>query len=551
MIEKLASQKNFNTNQYNFLLKEDFKNINQNIIFIYPKDTEKLYREAIIAHEALLKHLVKKLKNYLGLEEFFWKLQLKFVLFDLVLSTHIKYSQLKHLKDNAKVSSLILSKYEISDLIIKNQNDLNLKIQESDYFNSYIYEKIARSLKFKILFNNNKNKIIKKLNKKLLNKFLYLIKHINNYFSLKFLENNSIIITGIKLTISEYIKLIFKKRTIFLFPNVNKFPIANNKLDLDLRKKIFDTKNEDNHILKIIYEILETSFPIQFIENIELIKKEFKNIKKNPKIIFSPNSWFYDDYFISMAYFLSNKNTIKIAAQHGGPSIFERYKSYENLELTEIDHYLKWGNYIPHKKMISISSLKNKIRNNLSINYQQKKLTIISTCFPSYRITPECPITNFLKTKEIIKSCSKITKTITYRPHFQSKFINLIKNEFPEIEVNLNDNFRKIILDSNFMIFTYFGTSTAEALYNKVPCYIFIDKYHKICSQYSFIFEKLIDSKIVFFETKDLANQLKIDFDSNLNWLDNFDRKKSIDFFNRNLMESNFNYNSALFNLSK
>ena len=76
---------------------------------------------------------------------------------------------------------------------------------------------------------------------------------------------------------------------------------------------------------------------------------------------------------------------------------------------------------------------------------------------------------------------------------------------------------------------------------------------HKLRNEakYSFIFEKLIDSKIVFFKTEDLVNQLKIDFESNLNWLDAFDRKKSIDFFNRNLMESNFDYYSALFNLSK
>ena len=112
--------------------------------------------------------------------------------------------------------------------------------------------------------------------------------------------------------------------------------------------------------------------PTNYIEGYSHIINTYKKIYKKeyvPKVIFTSNSYFMDDYFkIWCAESIKHGSKLYIG-QHGGHYGIGKFDLLENHELKICDKYLSWGWGEDNRKIIPVGIFKKK----KLINGERKK----------------------------------------------------------------------------------------------------------------------------------------------------------------------------------
>ena len=282
-----------------------------------------------------------------------------------------RWKILENVLNEHKVTDVIVSKEKICDNEIFNMEHFILSIK-SDYWNLGVFSDILNYRKdLKINYHHN-NYIKNDLNypvtndisltKIFCNIFYYFNIyqcHPQFYFTQTYLSKIQNILLQIKLKQFPYFRKIFKTDLC--------------KKNTNLRKLIF--KNE---ILKLtsfedyLKVIIPSMIPTNYIEGYSHIINTYKKIYKKeyvPKVIFTSNSYFMDDYFkIWCAESIKHGSKLYIG-QHGGHYGIGKFDLLENHELKICDKYLSWGWGEDNRKIIPVGIFKKK----KLINGERKK----------------------------------------------------------------------------------------------------------------------------------------------------------------------------------
>ena len=136
----------------------------------------------------------------------------------------------------------------------------------------------------------------------------------------------------------------------FLYRDTN-FSVPKSK---NFKKRDFKENSSRNQFTRFIVKNLEKVLPKSYLENFDLIENKVKKLNwpKNPKVIMTSYSHYFDEIFKIYAALKIEKKTKLVFLQHGHQGHHQMCGSY--FEKKICDNYISWGNKSNEKKNIPL-----------------------------------------------------------------------------------------------------------------------------------------------------------------------------------------------------
>jgi putative transferase (TIGR04331 family) len=377
------------------------------------------------------------------------------------------------------INAVIISDSNSFDSIPLNMTDF-VSLQEDDLWNSEIYSMIIKLINFdgevyKKKFRNDNSHSTKKIKK---SDFIKdLLGNILTFFS----SNNSIFI------ITPYIgRLLNLKLHLKLFQLPCNFRVKrfeNEPPSANFREWKFKSTSDDTVFSKIVKELIPLQMPTVYLESYKELRKKTKNVywPKNPKLIWTSNSYYLDDFFKLWAAEKVEKGTPFVIGQHGGHYGQGLFSFPEYHELHICDHYLSWG-WKTNKKVIPIGFFKKKPKLKQLKGSNKNALLVLSSA-PRYSGTlMSIPISSQMikymdDQFEFYKSLSKeVTKSLLVRLYpndYGWSQRERWREAFPDSVFDNNKDFNKSIQNVNLVIAVWNSTTYLEVMALDIPLVLF------------------------------------------------------------------------------
>ncbi len=418
--------------------------------------------------------------------------------------------------------NIINSNYTSS--IPVDMNDFQKKII-SDNWNEVIYSEIILNysnislnkidVESNELISKTKNsfkglKYIKKNIKLLLNKISGLLS-----------KNTEVFIISSYLPFKKELELHLKLGQIPKFWHAPELPKieADTQLRYKLTSKIQKSESFEHIARVMIYKFI----PISYLENFKNIITKINKIgwPENPKVIFTSNNFFEDEYFKIWTAEKQKNNTSLLIGQHGGNYGTSLFNFSEEHEIEISNFYLSWGWKYNNSNSTKIKPLFNFKTSNTKIEYNKEGFALLVTmALPrySYQLYSVPIASQYLKYLQIqfdfIEALPLyLQKQILVRLFPQdfgwSQKERWIE-KFPNINIdNGKVNYLTQIAKSRIFISTYNATTFLETLSLNVPTIIYWDpEYWELRKEAIPFFHILEEAGILHYNVKNAASKL-------------------------------------------
>jgi putative transferase (TIGR04331 family) len=440
-----------------------------------------------------------------------WRIIIGPWLFIFITIIFHNWKLLKYINNNYLIKRVYIAKFIFSKNFFNDFNDFAYSSQ-TDEFNNLIYSDLLK------YFNKIKIKYFlkKKMEEKKKKFFFYFIFKFLNFLSLlsNFFLNRKIFIH--EPYYSTVINLFSQIKT-GQFPAFFTSPIFKN---ISLKKKFREQKFNYSHdtFLNILYDIIFKYMPVSYLENFNKYKKKTENIywPKNPKIIFSSNSFFHDDFFkIWLAEKKRNSNTKFISGQHGGCFFTNKFDFYELHQKKISNQILTWGyqkNKI-YKPMFNFKTAYKDIKFNsqghlLMVDYELSRFPQSSLVYNNFSHYQH--FNNKLKFIENLKE--NIKNKLIFRPYHQDmgwNTINRLKDVFKFIKIDNSKSIYVSLKNIRICVVNFNSTVFLETLNLNLPTVIYFDpKQDLIRNDAKFYFDALKKVNIYFDNSLTAAKHL-------------------------------------------
>lgn len=520
--------------------------LNQKSIF----DLNNKNYEIINYHWADKKKLKKDLEYLKKIHNFFSK-QLRIILnnyFDKKNS--LKYYEILLSKWLWRFVLFNFDRWEIVRLLNKRKNKTSAKIYNfneekfipystydfctetifSNDWNHWVFSKILKEQKTcKLISLNKKLKNPKLINSKINNE--YIKKRINKF--LNFFSSQEIFAQN--MSFSKIGQILFNLRfRQFRIPYNDKSNIINeNKIDLNLRNRLFLKKNNKNNekFVNFLFKQLVYNFPKVFLENFHENKIKLENLflPKSPKVIMTSMDHHFNDLFNLYAAEKVEKKSKLFIFQHGGSYGLTDNFTAEHFDTLISDKFITWGwknskktkpfyaqKYFFKKEILEI---KKRVGIVLPTTEFKKCPGDIGGGRPRYKDEIDMHI------KDIIKFIAKLDKkhqSKTYVKYLVTRDTDYIKksisNSFPNLKLITS---KKNTYKMNFKIAveTLNSTGFLDAMYLNHPVILLLNENfsnirHSVISDFNML-KKL---KIVHFNSLSAANFINKNYENLENW---------------------------------
>ena len=272
-----------------------------------------------------------------------------------------------------------------------------------------------------------------------------------------------------------------------------------------------------------------------------LINKIFQ---KKPRIIYTNNSFFLNDFFnFYTAQNILNNKTKYIIGQHGGGYNIGKYHFIKNHEISISDKYISWGDF-NDKNSISGSILKSSKFHKLKSKYvYQSDLLYVTNAwenFPTWSLHLNgSSFKKYSLNREIFLNNlnSNILNNINIRLYKHSSYEIQKKywiKEYPNLKIDLGikDIFRSFLSAKIIITDFLYSTTYLESIYLDIPTIIINDKnLFKLESESKKVFDQLKNANIYFDSYLDAALHINQVY-KNINkwWLEDSVVKSKKDF---------------------
>ncbi len=520
--------------------------LNQKNIF----DLNNKNYEIINYHWADKKKLKKDLEYLKKIHNLFSK-QLRIILNDYFdKNNSLKYYEILFSKWLWRFVLFNFDRWEIVRSLNKRKNTINAKIYNfneekfipystydfctetifSNDWNHWVFSKILKEQKTCELISLNKklknpklvnNKINYENIKKRINKFL-------NFFSSQeiFAQN---------MSFSKIGQILFNLRfRQFRISYNDKSNIINeNKIDLNLRNRLFFKKNNKNNekFVNFLFKQLVYNFPKVFLENFHENKIKIENLSlpKSPKAIMTSMDHHFNDLFNLYAAEKVEKKSKLFIFQHGGSYGLTDNFAAEHFDKLISDKFFTWG-WKNSKKTIPLFAQKYLFKKEILEIKKRVGIVLPTTEFkkcpgdigggrPRYKDEIDMHI------KDIIKFIAKLDKkhqSKTYVKYLVTRNTDYIKksisNSFPNLKLITS---KKNTYKMNFKIAveTLNSTGFLDAMYLNHPVILLLNENfsnirHSVISDFNML-KKL---KIVHFNSLSAANFVNKNYENLENW---------------------------------
>jgi putative transferase (TIGR04331 family) len=476
-----------------------FDNYNQELYSKYLKIFTKLLNE---------EHKVNYSLRY-------WDIVLGSFLYRYIGVMHEKYLTIQSLIEQHDKFECFISDTNQSNAVIVDELSFMELIQDDDY-NFEMYSKVLSFFKINgtkiklnrkwsdISFHNSNNWI-----RKIIELIFSLIAHLKAGEKVIFMKNPYLDLKFIaKLAIFSKYRVKIK-----LFERYKTY----SKYNVEMRKHFQGYLSGNDKFELFLKTVLPFDLPMSVVENYKYLNKIAKEQypSEYPDIIFSANSWYYDELFKLWAAGALRKSKL-LGVQHGGNYGISRYFSQEKYELGITDFYLTWG-WIKYKysNIIPFGSTKMAFYKKESI--KSDDILFVMTSQPEYfcdlRFIPSERVAYFENQKLFLDNISsKLLKKFRIRPYpagDQSRLINLWSSYSKEVKLDGRaEKFLDSLNNCKLYVTDHLMTTYLESLKMNIPTIIFLDKKYPnglICQNMTDDFQKLEDAGILFFSPKSAA----------------------------------------------
>ena len=533
----LNSENNLSKNYKNYFLghwclqdiKGSFKNLSKYKILNFKKNDSQVKKDIKITQKIyfnLLTDLVKKLNNFhkRKFSKKYWDIVLGPWLKVFIEIVYERYRSLENALEKKKVNYVVLAKYDNSDFFTDNVLDLVSKdIKKQDDWNFILYTKI-----FKFLNKKTKKVLLKSIDipkksknnyKKKKNFFLIFAGLLSNLLK-PFWKKNDFVIYEPDMSVIDTIKIYLRLGQL---PKINIEP--NYKIkpkNIELRKKLFFSKNKVNKIEKFIRSILPDMLPTDIIENYQNLDKlsDNLNLPEKPSFVFTAYGYHGKEVFqMWLGKKIENK-TKYFLCQHGANHTTSRNTIIES-GFKNCDKFFSWGED-KNKKCVALFNTKN-INTNIDFEKNGDKIYFFAPPMYPKRSRPyndyEKMIKENLEMEKILGGLNKkIRKKVVIKiypvPNFQKEFVNKILNEITfknrkyEIADNNGANKKFIYGKSRIIIHSGDGTSILETLSADIPSVFIMENLNWIRNSCKKDYKYLVKAKILFFDYNKLINHV-------------------------------------------
>lgn len=450
------------------------------------------------------KQLISILNKYHNLKENkeYWDKIIGSWLFDALCITKIRLDELLPFK-NKKVFIVSLEKENFN--FFNNSFNLVRASAYQNYFNQFIYSRIAEVLKIKKKKINTKFKIQEIVAKN--NHFLIFFYFFYRLY-IKILK--PIVLVNCYINFVDRLKIILRSKGLIIFPNENHLFKSNfnSKIDFFFRSKI-EIKEKD-YFDKIFNKLLQYLLPTSFVEDFFKIKKNILSYSLNIRLIGSAVCFIVNDRYKVLSAELLKRNKKPIIFDHGHENNTFKYIGKYKLEYKNIHEHIRYSN----KNGLGVSNLRR-----LNINYKKQhfsKITLFTTKteFP-YIFSPRFPF-YFERQKVFTENFNfyhnlkkEIKPHFFLRPHpsqeeLEKKF--WIKKFGSKINFSYGTS-RNILQRSKIIITSFFSTTVYEAFFLDKPTIIYINKNElNFKRNFEFFIDNLINVGIIYDNSTSAAN---------------------------------------------
>ena len=378
-------------------------------------------------------------------------------------------------------------------------------IEKSDLWNHAIYSSILKFLKFeKKTFIKTSRSIPKWLVNRTLEKknILSKIKNMIMIATSLLSRNNNYFFSKTYLSKVDLIKLQFKLGQI---PVVYQEDYSSElEIQQHFRNITLSGFKSNSTFEKFAKEVIPSQIPIAYLEGYKKITQRTNNIRwpKNPKLIWTSNSYFMDEIFKFWTAEKVDKGAPLVIGQHGGHYGQGLFSFTEYHELKICDHYFSWGWGDGNDKVIPIGTVKKPIKNKSKELKNNSILFLISgtSRYPSG--IASMPISSqwvdYLDDQmEFYENMpAHISSHVTIRlyPHdYEWSQFKRWKDRFPDSKIDeCKEEFNKVIANTKLFISGWNTTTYLESMLSNIPTVIFWNpKYFELRDDAKGLFEEL------------------------------------------------------------
>lgn len=464
-------------------------------------------------YEFLLKELSTILNKFHNLSYSVesWRIIIGPWLFEFISIMHHNFKKIDHINSNYLIKYVEIAKFKNKNYYFKNYNDF-VCLSTTDEFNNQVYEDLLKdfkNIKVKYFFHPKKKKKIRGRFLNFILSFLdYFFAFTNIFFNRKFFFHETYF--------NHFIKWLLEIR-LGQFPSYYKsseFKVL--YLNKKFRKK--EIIYHPDKFINILSNLIFKYIPVSYLENFNKYRKEAKilNWPKNPKIIFSSNSFFHDDFFkIWLAKKKENFKTKFISGQHGGGFFIDKFNFYELHQQKISDKILTWGykKNFTHKPMFNFKTLLKKNKFNpegslLMVDYELPRFPWWSLMHSNFSSHSHL----YNKINFIKKLNNNISSKLILRPYpynFKWYTLDKLKEIFKFIKIDINKNFYNSLNNIRICVFNLNSTLFLETLNLNLPTIIYFDpKQDLIRNNAKYYFDLLKEVNIYFDSSTSAAEHL-------------------------------------------
>ncbi len=313
------------------------------------------------------------------------------------------------------------------------------------------------------------------------------------------------------------------------------------KYDISIRNAIKKPFGEDI-FLKCLSEMLYSDIPMCFVEGYQAAYEAGnREYPRSVKVVFSANSWYYDEAFKSWAAESSEKGAILLGTPHGGGygAVLDFFG--EEHESSIVDYYYSWGWTGSLGKVVPMPASKlTNIKEIVASNSKQGVLWV-TTSSPRYLIEfNDAPsmFQNYLSgQKKFLGALSNdFLSEISLRAHYQDNGWGLIPR-LKEIEPSLKlDSWDVPFLESlekcRLYVCDHLSTTFTEALASNKPTILFWDRdNNRLKPEAEPYFDLLRDAGILFDQPEAAAEAVQYAYADVELWWNDVDRQQAVKVF--------------------
>ncbi len=466
-------------------------------------------------YEFLLKELcvnLNKIHN-LNYSAKSWRIIIGPWLFEFISIIYHNWKTINYINNNFLIKYVEVAKLKNSLCNFRDYNDF-VYSSITDEFNNQIYIdllKYFKNIKIRYFLPDIKSKKTQNKFTYFIDRFLTFLSFTSNLFSRRkyfFLE------PYFRFNLSFLLQI-----RIGQLPSFYKSPRYK---DFFLNKEFRDIKLNchTDKFINILSDLIFKYIPSSYLENFNKYKKKSETINwpKNPKIIFSSNSFFHDDFFkIWLAEKKKNFNSKFISGQHGGSFFITKFHFHELHQKKISNQILTWGyhkNKI-YKPMFNFRTATKDIKFNsqghlLMVDYELSRFPGSSLVYNNFSSIQH--FNNKLKFIENLKD--NIKNKLIFRPYLHDMGWNTtdrLKDVYKFIKIDINKNIYLSFKNIRICVVNLNSTVFLETLNLNLPTVIYFNpKQDLIRNDAKFYFDALKEVNIYFdnsiFAAKHLNN---------------------------------------------